>query len=200
MPDWLLQMLSGVGSANAAPAMDMGGGMAGDLGMASIPAPNPQPPNMMSGFDESGVGAPMGAPGLPAQPGAVPSPTPNIAPAVTPPVQPVSLGASLEPGAPAGTPMDVRSINQKRMDGNTSAPVQQAMAKQDMAQRIQAALKGVQAPPKPDVVKPTTPHGPPAPRQIQGGDLMALIQSLSTPRQPMARPTTLGGALGIGRY
>ena len=189
---WLSQMM-GPGGAMAGEASAGAGGMAGDLGVGSVGAPQP------TGFDETGVGAPMGPQGLP--PGAVqPRRLPVLQPA--PANQPTGLGASLEPEAPAGSPMDIRSLNQKRMDGNTSGAVQMA-DKNAMANRITAALRGVQAPPKPDVLKPSTPAAPHAPRAIQGNELLQLLNSLGNPRQPLVGPgraTTLGGALGIGRY
>lgn len=192
--DWLTQLLAQlqVGGAQAAPMTT--GGMAGDLGMGSIPGGDPRVPMGQPGFDNTGVGAPMGPPGLP------PSTTPVVAPAPIPqppqPTAPDTLGASLEPGAPAGSPMDIRSMNQKRMGGS------QLMTPESSNKLVQA-LRGIQAPAKPDVVKPTTPAAPQARGSIQGGDLLQLLQSLSNPRQPIvgqARPTTLGGSLGIGRY
>jgi hypothetical protein len=186
--DWLTQLLANLqaGGAQAAPAMGAGG-MAGDLGMGAIPGGGGITPG---GFDNTGVGAPGGPPGLP--PSTTPAPVVAPAPQPQPPAPVESLGASLEPGAPAGSPMDIRSVAQKRMGGS------QAMAPQ--ADKIVQALRGIQPPKPPDVVKPSTPAGPHAVKQIHGGDLMALIQSLSNPRQPMQRPPTLGGALGIGRY
>lgn len=188
--DWLTQLLAQLqmGGAQAAPAMGAGG-MAGDLGMGAIPGGGMPTPG---GFDNTGVGAPMGPPGLPPSATPVVSPIPQPAPP-TPPPATETLGASLEPGAPNGSPMDLRSLNQKRMGGTQTPPAG------PQADKIVQALRGIQPPKPPDVVKPSTPP-PPQLKQIQSGDLIALIQSLSNPRQPMQRPTTLGGALGIGRY
>lgn len=62
-----------------------------------------------------------------------------------------------------------------------------------------AGLRGVQAPKAPDVVKPGT-AAPPVQRPIQSGEFLALLNALSAPRVAPQRPTTLGGALGTGRY
>lgn len=189
--DWLTQLLASLGPNAAAAAPLGGGGLAGDLGMGAIPGGGAggMVPPVMPGFDEGGVGAPGGPPGLP--PSATPAP-------MTPPApEPPTLGASLEPGAPAGAPMDLRSINQKRMGG--TQPQNAAPAVNNIVQ----ALRGLQAPPRPDVVKPTSPAAPQVRGHIQSGDFLALLQSLSNPRQPVLGPqraTTLGGALGIGRY
>lgn len=68
------------------------------------------------------------------------------------------------------------------------------------ASKLTKALSGVQAPKSPDVVKPSTPAAPQM-RAIQSGELLALLQSLGAGRaQAAARPVTLGGTLGIGRY
>lgn len=67
------------------------------------------------------------------------------------------------------------------------------------ADKLLSALRGVQAPPKPDVVKPQTPQ---LPRQasLQQNVFFDLLNSLSNPRAAAPRLTTLGGALGTGRY
>lgn len=188
--DWLTQLLMQLGSSGAMAQgglSDMGAGGVPPEGFGTPPmAPEPSmlpPPTMPSiGVDESGVGSPMGPMGLPS----------SATPTAMPPTPAQSLGASLEPGAPAGSPMDIRSMAQKRMGGS------QAMTP-GASNALVAALRGASQPAKPDVVKPSTPAAPQT-RAIQGGDFMALLQSLSNPRRPLQTPQTLGGALGTGRY
>jgi hypothetical protein len=68
-------------------------------------------------------------------------------------------------------------------------------AKGGSTNRLLAGLRAVQAPARPDVVKPSTPHLPPL-RPIQGGDLVAMLTSLGiTPKDLMSVPT-LGASLG----
>jgi len=66
-----------------------------------------------------------------------------------------------------------------------------------MVSNLAQSLRGVSAPPRPDVVKPSTPHAPQIAR-VQGGSLQDL---LSTLYRPQALPgQTLGQNLGTGRY
>lgn len=62
------------------------------------------------------------------------------------------------------------------------------------------ALRGVASPPKPDVLKPSTPAQPHQGRAIKSGALLDLLNQVSNPRVARPAATTLGGALGIGRY
>jgi hypothetical protein len=70
----------------------------------------------------------------------------------------------------------------------------------DFASRLTQGLRGVQAPPARDVVKPSTPSAPGRPPQMQGGRLLALMQALSQPRPAPQMGPTLGQSVGIGRY
>lgn len=64
---------------------------------------------------------------------------------------------------------------------------------------IVGALRGASQPEKPDVVKPTSPHLP-AVQNIRAGQLFDILNSVSNPRMQPPRFSTLGGALGTGRY
>ncbi len=188
--DWLTQLLMSLGPSSA--MAQPGGGLGSDLGtgdiMSSMPpsttpiTPTPVPPSPVS---------PVATPAPIPQP---PSPTETIGggPSQTyGGVGPQTPGAGGEPG---GGPSSLGAA----LEPVTQNPTQQAMKTNAIVQ----ALRGLQAPPKPDVVKPSTPAAPQL-RSIQGGDFMALLQSLSNPRQPLVGPAhaqTLGGALGIGRY
>lgn len=74
-----------------------------------------------------------------------------------------------------------------------------ALAPSSSTSNILAGLKGVQAMGNPDVVKPSTPAAPQR-SPIQSGEFLALLQSLSQPRQPMRPQQTLSQAIGTGRY
>jgi hypothetical protein len=65
--------------------------------------------------------------------------------------------------------------------------------------KLITALRGVSAPPRPDVVKPSTPSLP-HPLAIKAGALFDLLNQVSNPRAAAPRLNTLGGALGTGRY
>lgn len=192
--DWLSMLLSGLG-----PGAAMAGGLSDGLmtdPATSLPAsttpvppaPPPMPPMETLGGGPSQTLGQIGPQTLGAGGG-----TGNFGAMEAP-----GLGASLEPGAPAGAPMDLRSMNQKRMGGSQMMPGGGGMP----GDKLVAALRGLQAPKPPDVVKPSTPAAPQA-RPIQGGDqIIQLLQQLSNPRAGMRPqvPTTLGGALGTGRY
>jgi hypothetical protein len=58
--------------------------------------------------------------------------------------------------------------------------------------KVADALRGVVAPPRPDVVKPASPH-PPAIRPIQGGELINLMASLGiAPKDVPSLRTAIG--------
>lgn len=82
------------------------------------------------------------------------------------------------------------------VQGNTAG---QGNPQQSRDNALITALRGVAAPPRPDVVKPTTPAAP-HPLAIKAGALFDLLNQVSNPRAAMRPPTTLGGALGTGRY
>lgn len=58
-----------------------------------------------------------------------------------------------------------------------------------------SALRGLKAPANPDVVKPTTPAVPRDTKQIQSGELLALLRLLGTAAQQF-RPMPLGSVIG----
>jgi hypothetical protein len=103
------------------------------------------------------------------------------------PPTPPSLGASLEPQVAGATGA-----------AQAAAPATAAAAAAK-GNPILDSLRGVTAPKPPDVVKPSTPAAPQL-RPIQAGQLFQLLNELGNPRLAATRPTTLGGALGIGRY
>lgn len=156
--DWLSQFLAALGpNAAAAQGLLPPSSTAVTPGATMVP-PEPAPSvPQVTGYDETGIGAPGGAPGGVGNGG---------------------LGQALEPV--------------------TKNPTQL----QQQSNALVGALRGIASPPKPDVVKPSTPAAP-MPRPIQGGDFFSLLQSMANPRQPLAgsvRGRTLGDALGIGRY
>jgi hypothetical protein len=105
-------------------------------------------------------------------------------------VNPTSGGLDLSAPAPtAGPPGEATDTS-----GDTTGA-----KKGFSADKLVQGLRGASAPPRPDVVKPTSP-GLPRQVPIQSGQFLQLLNSLSNPRVPPARPGTLGGALGIGRY
>jgi len=121
-------------------------------------------------------------------------------PPVLPPVDPgglqgavPSLGASLEPSRPD------MGYGPQQLPSQAAPQAQAATAAVGPKNPLLDALRGVQAPTRPDVVKPNTPSLP-QPRPIQAGQLLQLLQELSNPRAAAARPTTLGASLGTGRY
>lgn len=153
----------------------------------------------------SGGGAPYsGSP--------IPPPEAPAAPATPPPP---SLGVSLDPagasGSPAGlpvqagapgAPLDILPSGARSTSGGKPAAASPLAAPGNVGDRIAAALRGVTAPPPRDVVKPSTPAAPQM-KSIQAGQLFALMDQLSNPAYAQMTPqrsTTLGGALGTGRY
>lgn len=105
----------------------------------------------------------------------------------TNPANAMASGAPMTPGA-GGEAAGIGLSDTSGADAQASAqpPVDR--------NNFLAGLRGVQAPKPPDVVKPSTPSVP-VQRPIQGGDFLALLNSLSMPRTPL-RPTTLGGSIG----
>lgn len=155
---------------------DMGGMMPDAIPVPPMPTPGMptlEPPAPLDAPTAAAASMPPSATPVPLP---VPRPQPAKMEQFGPPIPP-ELGKSLEPQATTG----------------------QAAAQGQPGDKLLAALRGVQAPAKPDVVKPTSPAAP-ALKTVQGGDFLAMLQALSNPRRPMASPPTLGGALGIGRY
>ncbi len=187
---------------------------------APIIAPPPQPLPLSGGLRSPLT--PMPAPGMsPTGPGATPIPAPPapgistapLAAAPTPPPTPAppistapltsiptpSVGEVLAPHEPEGPPAPPKAPTVP-----TAQPTAQA-ANQSKLDMLAAALRGVQAPPRPDVVKPSTPHGPPIQhaQSAVGGNLATVLHALYPqigvrPQTPL--PSTLGQAVGTGRY
>lgn len=109
------------------------------------------------------------------------------------PPTPPSLGQSLEP-TPAP---DMGYGPQQAAQGSGGQAAASAVKAPGNA--ILDSLRGVTAPARPDVVKPSTPALPQT-KAIQAGQLFQLLNELNNPRLPNRQPVTLGGALGIGRY
>lgn len=155
------------------------------------------------------TGAMIGSPGGPLGfgGGAIPSPvssTPVPGSMPTPPAGGYagpggpSIGESLQPQSEDNVPLPrPRPVPQASPTAQASAaPANPAANPMD---RIAQVLRGVQAPPRPDVVKPSTPHGPPV-QHIQGGNIAQLLQHLYPQLAQRLPIPSLGGALGIGRY
>lgn len=120
-----------------------------------------------------------------------------------------SLGQALEPTPiprsrpqveSVGEPMNLNptDVGSATSVGGGGGPQQQPG--QDFASKLVAGLRGVQAPAKPDVVKPSTPAAPRPTNAIRGGELFAILQALSQPQQQPRIGPTLGQSVGIGRY
>jgi hypothetical protein len=165
-----------------------------------------------------GFGAPGGIPDTTG--GAVPGSAPPVATSPTP-----TVGASLigppepyGPPAPAPTPMPTPAEAGPGTPGTPWGPApgmpmsltpesvtagagalngQQNPNLAATMNRLQTAMRGVSAPPRPDVVKPSTPHAPQIAR-VQGGSLQDLLSTLYRPQA--LPPQTLGQNLGTGRY
>lgn len=161
--------------------------MFGSGAQAGVPAPVVPPPAPLPVVaPNAGIGYPGG------------SPPPDLSggmgyPGGSPPADVPSLGASLTGPIP---------MPQARPTGTvpmpTPAPAQATPAAAGPANFLNA-LKGVVAPPRPDVVKPTSPHivGPKG--TVQGGQLFQLLEQLNAQQQPaggLKLPPTLGQALG----
>jgi hypothetical protein len=117
----------------------------------------------------------------------VPKPRP-LQTALQPPMTPDGGAEDISPSPGGG---DVTRPPPASPDGGGSG---------GFSNKLIQGLRGASAPPRPDVVKPSTPSLPRT-TPIHSGELLAMLNALSNPRtQAMARPTTLGGALGIGRY
>lgn len=109
------------------------------------------------------------------------------------PPTPPSLGQSLEPTPPP----DMGYGPQQPAQGTGGQAAASAVKAPGNA--ILDSLRGVTAPARPDVVKPSTPALPQQ-KAIQAGQLFQLLSELNNPRLPNRQPTTLGQSLGIGRY
>lgn len=196
--DWLtqfMQQMQGMGGPAGAGSMgELGGGM-GDPSVApppppiqAPPVPTPpavQPSPMIGGAPSQGTGQmdPMGGAGESA---GLPS-----------------LGASLEqspmnPGMPGGSPGGLPMQAGSGQAIGSPAPSAQPPGPGGGSALLQA-LRGVQAPPRPDVVKPSTPALPHQ-QAIQSGGLFQLLQHLGYPVGQGRPAPTLGGTVGIGRY
>ena len=118
---------------------------------------------------------------------------------------PPSLGEILAPSGGGGGPMaGTGNLPQPAQAPQVpqARPTQQAGQGQQIAGGLAGlanTLRGVQAPHS-DVVKPSTPHGPPV-QHVQGGQISQLLAqlypNLVANRMPLH---TLGQSVGIGRY
>lgn len=196
--DWLtqfMQQMQGMGGPAGANSMgELGGGM-------SDPSVAPPPP-------------PIQAPPVPTPPAVQPSPMIGGAPSQgTGQMDPMggagesaglpSLGASLQGpggggavadalgGSPGGLPTQASGGQAIGSPAPGAAP--------GGGSALLQALRGVQAPPRPDVVKPSTPALPHQ-QAIQSGGLFQLLQHLGYPVGQGRPAPTLGGTVGIGRY
>lgn len=196
--DWLtqfMQQMQGMGGPAGANSMgELGGGM-------SDPSVAPPPP-------------PIQAPPVPTPPAVQPSPMIGGAPSQgTGQMDPMggagesaglpSLGASLQqspmnPGMPGGSPAGLPMQAGGGQAIGSPAPSAQPPGPGGGSALLQA-LRGVQAPPRPDVVKPSTPALPHQ-QAIQSGGLFQLLQHLGYPVGQGRPAPTLGGTVGIGRY
>ncbi len=219
--DWLTQLLSGLGGSGG--GMSPTGGVPYGTDMGAPPPTQQVGPTAPTPMMSPTGGVPFQQPPIPSpQPMMPPSPgvpyttqePPNggIVPSTTPldangrPVP--SLGASLEPratGSPAGLPVQAGESESTMPPGARPASGLASVAAPmgtSIGDRIAATLRGVQAPPPRDVVKPSTPAAPQM-KSIQAGQLFALLDQLSNPAYTQMTPqrsTTLGGAVGTGRY
>jgi len=174
-----------------------GAGFAAPGGPPAVPGLIPKPP--MPGFSgttsynptTAGAGGPGGSPEAPM-------------PGFTAPLP--SIGEVLAPGQGGGGPMaGTGGLPQPSQAPQVpqAHPVQQADQGQKVAGGLAGlanTLRGVQAPHS-DVVKPSTPHGPPV-QHIQSGSISQLLAQLYpglVNRVPLASQT-LGQAVGTGRY
>lgn len=117
------------------------------------------------------------------------------------------LGGAMEPQADVPLPIP-RPSSAPSTEVSTSGPLVAGGGSQmppqggDFSSKLIAGLRGVQAPPGRDVVKPSTPAAPRPTNAIRGGELFAVLQALSQPgggQQPRLIPT-LGQSVGTGRY
>lgn len=126
-------------------------------------------PAAMMGTNPAMAPLPLGAmpqpivapqPVLPAAPTMMPAPSPTSG---VPMAQDQALGEAI------GAPMDITSAAQK------ASLAGQAPAGPGMAERLAGALKGVKAPPGPEMPRVSTPNAPSPRGQIKGGQLAQLL-------------------------
>lgn len=103
------------------------------------------------------------------------------------------------PTAPQNPQSPFDPVQQQQPDVRQLQNQPPAQTQQSKDNSLIQALRGVASPPKPDVLKPSTP-GQPVTRAIKAGALFDLLNQVSNPRVARPAATTLGGALGIGRY
>lgn len=157
-------------------------------------------------FGGPGVGNwlnPSGGPNGTATPLATGAPLPHTIGNSMPPIAPPEAALPEQGGGPPGQMLPPPGQPLDLSPPGAVAPIGQSLQpgnpQQDFSQKLLAGLRGVQAPPPRDVVKPTTPAAPRPTAQIQQGQLFNILSALSQ-RPQMRTPPTLGGAVGIGRY
>lgn len=182
--DWLMQLLSGGGASDALLG-GAGGDVLSDMGGAGVPPVSPTPD-----FDTGAWGA--GAPRPPTPPGIASgwNPMQQLAGQGTPPPFP-SLGQSLDPRPRP----NLGSTNAQASSTTYEADRQGGGGGgQKSNNPLMEALRGLKQPPRPDVVKPSTPP-PPRLMPVRGGtELLQLLQTLSQVRQPQRTP-----GMGLGQ-
>jgi len=201
--DWLTNFfMNSAGGLTGLPPGDAGllPPPPGDEVFNSLSSPDGLPKSPAAGFAAPG--------GPPAVPGLVPSPA-------TPPYNPISTSPLTSTPTPSIGSVLAPTMNPTIPEGEVPMPtprpqVPQASptalahaAPQALSQGLSglaSTLRGVQAPHS-DVVKPSTPHGPPI-QHIQSGSISQLLAQLYpglVNRVPLASQT-LGQAVGTGRY
>lgn len=113
-------------------------------------------------------------------------------------------GSPILPGASGGEAAPMGVPDQPYQTPNSLGEALQPQGQQGgVTKGILDSLKGVQAMPKPDVVKPSSPAVPHT-APIQAGELMAMLRALGPQAGMMPRPMTLGQDIALrqptGRY
>lgn len=104
------------------------------------------------------------------------------------------VGAALT-GKTAQMPLDIRSpVQKEQQDAPTDVSAQKKEGRLD---KFAEGLKGVKAPPNPELQRISTPAAPRLTNAIKGGELAALLQALYGGGGAQL-PMTLGGALRKG--
>jgi len=148
------------------------------------------------------VPVPLPRPPMALQPTTLPGGGPNVTIPVTPNVvRPASLTSDDEspPRPPGDITQPAPTGTGSPVIGDTSGQGQGQGKGGFNSDKFIAALRGLSAPPRPDVVKPSTPAAPRV-LPIKGGNLLDFLQQVGNPRAAAPRITTLGQALGTGRY
>lgn len=192
---------SPMGLENVGAGFQMPGDFTGQLAPPEPPPPVPAPmPPTPPVSQMPGIGteipwsASLGATLGPTPPGAA------GAPYQPPGSTAASVGGSMAntpfpfPGLGAGMPTQSFGANPITQGQQADAAKAQASQQQNFGQKLSEALKGIQAPKGPDVLKPSTPP-PPRPGAFHQSELANLMASLGIgPRDMMQR---MGGGVRI---